>query len=387
MPENPLVVIRSLVYNHEPYLRQCLDGFVMQQTTFPFVAVVHDDCSTDNSAAILREYAEKYPDIIKPVYETENQYSKRDGSLNRIMAEACGKYGAKYIALCEGDDYWTDPHKLQKQVEFLEAHPEYTMACCNGVIETPSETLSTEEEYQKLDWPYKKGSGDCTLEELVRYGGRYMLTAGLVYRNGLKDNYPLECRNLPCGDYVLKVFAALTGKMYYFEEQMVVYRFQSSTDAWSTRALGKKVEHLGDVAWKHDIHMLAAADRFSGYEHMELIRSQAFTLVSYILAFYPQIFQEIIQEMGYVLEYRYHAPYMDKKKMGWLRRARFLVQRWCYHPYLPQPRLDCLLRPCLRPFYKTLGPKRSYCIAGRPVLSVVDGSEGRRVFLCGFRIK
>lgn len=134
--EKPLVVIRSLVYNHEPYLRDCLEGFVMQQTTFPFVAVVHDDCSTDGSAAILREYAEKYPHIIKPVYETENQYSKKDGSLRRVMDEACAKYGAKYYALCEGDDYWTDPHKLQKQVDFMEDHPDYTLTFCNGVIQT-----------------------------------------------------------------------------------------------------------------------------------------------------------------------------------------------------------------------------------------------------------
>ena len=73
-----MVSIRCLVYNHEPYLRQCLDGFVMQQTNFRFEAIVHDDASTDGSAAIIREYAAKYPDIIKPIYETENQYSKRD---------------------------------------------------------------------------------------------------------------------------------------------------------------------------------------------------------------------------------------------------------------------------------------------------------------------
>ena len=83
-----LLSIRCFVYNHEPYLRQCLEGFVMQKTSFAFEAIVHDDASTDNSAAIIREYAEKYPDIIKPIYETENQYSKHDGSLRRIMDSA-----------------------------------------------------------------------------------------------------------------------------------------------------------------------------------------------------------------------------------------------------------------------------------------------------------
>lgn len=88
MEDQLKVIIRCLVYNHEPYLRDCLEGFVMQQTNFPFKAVVHDDASTDNSAAIIREYAEKYPHIIEPIYETENQYSKHDRSLGRIMNAA-----------------------------------------------------------------------------------------------------------------------------------------------------------------------------------------------------------------------------------------------------------------------------------------------------------
>lgn len=120
---NILLSIRCFVYNHEHYLRQCLEGFVMQKTNFAFEAIVHDDASTDNSAAIIREYAENFPDIIKPIYETENQYSKHDGSIRRIVDNAIAP-STKYVALCEGDDYWTDPYKLQKQVDYLEAHPE-----------------------------------------------------------------------------------------------------------------------------------------------------------------------------------------------------------------------------------------------------------------------
>lgn len=123
--ENELTVsIWCLTYNHAAYIRQCLDGFVMQKTNFRFEAIVHDDASNDDTAIIIREYAEKYPDIIKPIYEKENQYSKHDGSLRRIMnAHTHGKY----IALCEGDDYWTDPYKLQRQVDFLESHPDYAL--------------------------------------------------------------------------------------------------------------------------------------------------------------------------------------------------------------------------------------------------------------------
>lgn len=126
MKGDPIVSIRCLVYNHEPYLRQCLDGFVKQKTTFPYEAIVHDDASTDGSAAIIREYADKYPDIIKPIYETENQWGK--GTTRKNM-DAAIHPNTKYIAMCEGDDYWTDPHKLQLQVDFLESHQDYYMTC------------------------------------------------------------------------------------------------------------------------------------------------------------------------------------------------------------------------------------------------------------------
>lgn len=129
----PLVAINCITYNHEPYLRDALEGFVMQETDFPFVAIVHDDASTDGTTAILREYAARYPDIILPIYETENQYSKRDGSVGRIMQAARNATGAKYVAMCEGDDYWTDPQKLQKQIDFLESHLDYTMCFHNAM--------------------------------------------------------------------------------------------------------------------------------------------------------------------------------------------------------------------------------------------------------------
>ena len=114
MEERPLVSIHCLTFNQAPYIRQCLDGFVMQKTNFPFEAIVHDDASTDGTAEIIQEYAEKYPNIIKPILEKENQYTKIGFSgIEKLMAE---KEQGKYIAICEGDDYWTDPQKLQNQI-------------------------------------------------------------------------------------------------------------------------------------------------------------------------------------------------------------------------------------------------------------------------------
>lgn len=122
--EDIIVSIITLTYNHEPYIRECLDGILMQQTSFKFESLIHDDASTDNTANIIREYATKYPNIIKPIYQTENQYSQKVPiGCTYLYPRAQGKY----IALCEGDDYWTDPLKLQKQVDFLESHPDYVM--------------------------------------------------------------------------------------------------------------------------------------------------------------------------------------------------------------------------------------------------------------------
>ena len=123
-----MVSIRCLAYNHEPYIRQCLEGFVIQKTNFRYEAIVHDDASTDNTAKIIKEYAERYPEIIKPIFEKENLFSKNDRELQDKMLAACT---GKYIAICEGDDYWTDPYKLQKQVNYLESHSDCVLVHTN----------------------------------------------------------------------------------------------------------------------------------------------------------------------------------------------------------------------------------------------------------------
>lgn len=124
----PLVSIDCLTYNHEAYIRDALEGFLMQKTDFPFEILIHDDASTDQTANIIREYEKKYPGIIKPIYQKENQYSKE---VNITTDFQYSRAKGKYIAICEGDDYWTDPYKLQKQVDFLETHPNYGLVHSN----------------------------------------------------------------------------------------------------------------------------------------------------------------------------------------------------------------------------------------------------------------
>ena len=121
--EIPLVSISCITYNHEPYIVQALNGFLMQKTSFPFEVLVHDDASTDRTADIIREYEKKFPKIIKPIYQKENQYSK--GFTSVTATWNFPRAQGKYMALCEGDDYWIDENKLQMQVDFLEHNPDY----------------------------------------------------------------------------------------------------------------------------------------------------------------------------------------------------------------------------------------------------------------------
>lgn len=216
--QQPIVVtIRCVTYNHEPYLRQCLDGFVMQKTNFAFEAIVHDDASTDGTAAIVKEYAEKYPDIIKPIFETENQYSKRDGSIRRIMNDATSKT-TKYIALCEGDDYWTDPLKLQRQFDFMEANPEYSL-CFHPAYVKFEDNIQEENLYRK--WEDKDYSCLEILEQWT------IPTASVFYRrDALKDEYHKISSNpdFLFGDIVLFTYLGQQGKIKCINTYMSVYR-------------------------------------------------------------------------------------------------------------------------------------------------------------------
>ena len=211
----PKVIIRCLVYNHEPYLRDCLEGFVMQKTNFPFKAVVHDDCSTDGSAAIIREFAEKYPDIIEPIYETENQYSKRDGSLGRIMdAATLGR--SPYIAYCEGDDYWIDPLKLQKQVDFLESHPDYSM-CFHKAKIIVHDGRNYYDYFSKLE------EREYHPEEILIPW--IIPTASIMMRASTPIPFHKDFRN---GDVVIHAACVAQGRVYCMRGEMSIYRLHGT---------------------------------------------------------------------------------------------------------------------------------------------------------------
>lgn len=235
------VAINCLVYNHEPYLRDCLEGFVMQQTDFPFVAIVHDDASTDHSADIIREYAEKYPDIIRPIYETENQCSKSDGSLTKIMDDAIDATGAKYVAMCEGDDYWTDPLKLQKQVDILETDETLSICCTACAVVDNNKNIIEEKRY--LPVVKNNREGKYNLRDFFAQAHQYP-TASVVYRcsHSCEVRKKVEVmRNPYMGDWPLWIALLCFGDSYYLDQVTMSYRI-NPTSVTNTNA---KVRGLG----------------------------------------------------------------------------------------------------------------------------------------------
>lgn len=212
----PLVTIHCLVYNHEPYLRQCLDGFVMQKANFKFEAIVHDDCSTDGSAEIIREYAERFPNIIKPIYEEENQYSK-DGfrGINKIMLTHTK---GTYIAFCEGDDYWIDPLKLQKQVDILEKDNSLNLVY-TGFKNIDSHDKPIERSYYDI-LQKQSPSGDILG---MLFKKNYVMTVTAMYRKSLYDSMLLQ-RCPVFYDYSLALTAAMLGKVRFLSDKTACYR-------------------------------------------------------------------------------------------------------------------------------------------------------------------
>ena len=229
---NPLVSVVCTTYNHEAYIRQCLDGFIMQKTDFPFEIIVHDDASTDSTVSIIKEYEDKYPNLFNNIYRTENWFSQKKNIWGYLFTE---KARGKYIALCEGDDYWTDPLKLQKQVDILEKNQKISL-CCHAYqtlkMLNGNMILETSSLKERKDSSFVFG-----LDEFAQHWITKTLT--LIFRNefqyeGLK-NYKY------CRDVHLAYHLLCQGKGFYSSEIMGVYR-EHAGGIWSSVVESKRRE-------------------------------------------------------------------------------------------------------------------------------------------------
>jgi glycosyltransferase involved in cell wall biosynthesis len=212
-----IVSVSCITFNHAPYIRACLDGFLMQKTSFVFEILIHDDCSTDGTREIIEEYSKKYPDIIFPIFQTENQYSK--GVRGMMARFNFPRSRGKYIALCEGDDYWSDPYKLQKQVDFLEANTDFSICFHNMKILNESNPSA-------IEFTNSKDQESVSSILDLASKGNFMFTASVVFKKP-KDGFPNWLTDLPIGDYAIHLFNAQFGKIKFLDQVMGVYRIHA----------------------------------------------------------------------------------------------------------------------------------------------------------------
>lgn len=225
--EQPVVSICCIAYNHESYIKDALEGFLIQETDFPFEILIHDDASTDKTADIIREYEAKYPKLIKPIFQVENQYSKG----KRIMATFLFPIvKGDFVALCEGDDYWISKDKLQEQLTRLSKS-------ISNISFHSSKTFNPI--YKKIEWNgYYSSLGQVlSIEEVIRGGGGFIPTASIMLKKKVLveiieffQNY----NGLAIGDYFIQVLASKEHGALYLPDLTSYYR-RYQTDNWSSQ--------------------------------------------------------------------------------------------------------------------------------------------------------
>ncbi|MEE1047671.1 MAG: glycosyltransferase family 2 protein [Clostridia bacterium] len=307
--KNILVSVICTAYNHEKYIRSALDGFVMQKTDFAFEVLIHDDASTDKTAEIIKEYAEKYPNIISPILQTENQHSKKISITNTFLLP---KAKGKYIAFCEGDDFWTDENKLQIQVKFLENNPDYIACVHNTTFHDCSGRKKDGLVVQKND------EHDVLFEDIVWGMGNAYQTSSLVVRkeyvNDMPDFY-YTALNYGFGDFPRAIWYTIVGKVRFFPYNMSTYRYISTPTSWSAsdHSIPKLIKQREGI-----IAMFKQVKGHVSYERQELVER-----VITEQKFYSLDLQKRYKEM--------FAPEFSNmwKKESFIYRLKIYVKMYC----------------------------------------------------------
>jgi len=254
----PLVSINCIAYNHEKYIEDAIEGFLIQETDFPFEIIVHDDASKDRTADIIREYEAQYPNLIKSICQTENQFSNGRNPLYEFTFPLSK---GKYIALCEGDDYWTDKFKLTKQVDFLENNPSFSGSAHQSML--------LYQNGKKNDKFFKLNNDYISLENLM--AGRLFHTASFVFKNNILKGIQLP-NNMLSGDRYLFLLCSMFGPIKYFSEPMCIYRkHDNGISHWITYELLKK-----DLNIPSNLYLIN--NKFPKYKYLSFVHQ---TLIMY----------------------------------------------------------------------------------------------------------
>ncbi len=251
--------VYMITYNHERFIAQAIDSVLMQQVDFDYEIVIGEDCSTDNTRSIVIDYQNRFPDRIKSLLNEKNL-----GMMPNFIQtmQACK---GQYIAMLEGDDYWTDPHKLQKQVDFLDRHPEFAI-CSHNV------KVKREGSMQSHEWLGARHKEVSTLEDLLRNGSGGA-TCSLVFRNGVFGDYPEWYYTIHGGDWALQVLCASCGKLRYFREVMGVFRRHDRNYIYYQALAAKaKGEEVIAIPSRECLQICDVLNRHFNYRYKKLIQ-------------------------------------------------------------------------------------------------------------------
>lgn len=267
--EEIMVSVVCTVYNHEKYLRKCLDGFVMQKTTFPFEVIIHDDASTDHSADIIREYEKQYPHIFRPIYQTVNQYSQH---IPFFVTAMMPMVRGKYMAQCEGDDYWCDEHKLQRQFDAMEANPNCRL-CVHRVKRINEAGGDTGNFYPYFHLESGVIPRD-TFMPMTISDYQFHTTSYFYRTEDMK-----ACISKPqkfqiaadVGDIPTLLYFGNLGDTFYIDEPMTCYR-ESSIGGWNETM--KKDQNRMEKHIRCMIQMYTLFDEYSGYRYTQAVQKR-----------------------------------------------------------------------------------------------------------------
>lgn len=326
-------LVKCLTYNQSKYIQETLNGFVIQKTNFPFVCLVMDDASTDGEQDIIREWMESECEmscaevidipasIVYIVPHKQNSsctfaFYFLKNNLHKLSQEKVKLINpwrkcCEYEAVCEGDDYWIDSLKLHKQVTFLDENPDYTMCCTDAIIQTNQ---------SELDWARYNEDKTIPVEDIIIGGGLFIQTTTILFRTKLKsdEEYPDFAKRCHVGDYPLQIYAALTGKVYWFASKMAVYRYQVG-NSWTSINNAKICTDNMVKGWQSEIYMLQGMDNLSQRKYHDVFNKRIAIYVFSILCGY----HADIKKLTSIFENEIRLLSFGQKLKIYLLKSRF----------------------------------------------------------------
>jgi glycosyltransferase involved in cell wall biosynthesis len=316
------VSIICTTFNHEKYISTALDGFLSQRTNFPFEIIVHDDASADGTRSIVAAYAKRYPRLVKPIFQTENQYSK-GGFKPAFFAMKLAT--GSFFAICEGDDYWIDRNKLQMQIDALETHPGQDF-CCHSALRSFNELCQSEP-----DWSYGQRT-IFTVRDILRCPtGTFAPTSSYILRKSILDQIPdWFYEKAPVGDFFMEMYGARRGGALYINRPMSVYRAFTES-SWHVTTYGNQQRFNKHVRGMMEALTLMEPDFGGEADSFRWKRAwlTTFYAQNYLLTGNHQAFSKAIERS--VESYRYISTkqwvFFRLRKAPYMARAILLLKR------------------------------------------------------------